>query len=198
MALHLHSVDWSRLPRPEEDGAADHLKGSLLPEVALPSTDGDDVNLAALEGLTIVYAYPMTAQPGKPLPAGWDDIPGARGCTPQACAFRDQADEMRQQGVRQLFGLSTQSTHYQQEAASRLHLPFSLLSDRDLTLTHAMRLPTIEVGGITLTKRLTLAIQDGRIVEAFYPVFPPDEAPAAVVNWLRLRCPREKITGAEP
>jgi len=177
-------VDWSQLPVPAADGAADHLAGSVLPSVGLPATDGRTVDLAALAGLSVVYAYPMTGRPDQPLPDGWDAIPGARGCTPQACAFRDHAAELVRLGVDHLFGLSTQSTGYQQEAAARLQLPFALLSDAELRLADALGLPTLRVEGRALLKRLTLVIRDGVILRCFYPVFPPDAAPGQVIDWL--------------
>jgi peroxiredoxin len=173
------------LPRPIDDGAADHLTGLALPDLALSATDGAAVNLAKLRGRTVVYAYPRTGEPGKPLIEGWDAIPGARGCTPQSCAFRDHFAELKQLGVAQLFGLSTQDTAYQHEAAERLHLPFAILSDAELDFTRALRLPTFSAGGMTLLKRLTLVIDDGKIVKVFYPVFPPDKNADEVIAWLR-------------
>ena len=171
--------------RPIDDGAADHLTGLALPDLALSATDGAAVNLAKLRGRTVVYAYPRTGDPGKPLIEGWDAIPGARGCTPQSCAFRDHFAELKQLGVAQLFGLSTQDTAYQHEAAERLHLPFAILSDAELDFTRALRLPTFSAGGMTLLKRLTLVIDDGKIVKVFYPVFPPDKNADEVIAWLR-------------
>jgi peroxiredoxin len=173
------------LPRPIDDGAADHLTGLAVPDLALSATDGAAVNLAKLRGRTVVYAYPRTGEPGKPLIEGWDAIPGARGCTPQSCAFRDHFAELKQLGVAQLFGLSTQDTAYQREAVERLHLPFAILSDAELDLTRALRLPTFSAGGMTLLKRLTLVIDDGKVVKVFYPVFPPDKNADEVIAWLR-------------
>jgi peroxiredoxin len=169
---------------PADDGSADHLTGTALPALALPATDGRQVNLSALAGLVVVYAYPMTGRPDQPAPAGWDAIPGAKGCTPQACAFRDHAAELVRLGVAHLFGLSTQETGYQQEAAARLRLPFALLSDAELRLARALSLPTFRADGRALLKRLTLVVRDGVIVHAFYPVFPPDAAAGQVVDWL--------------
>jgi peroxiredoxin len=181
----LHEVDWSKIPAPEDDGAAAHLTDMAMPDVSLPATDGASVNLAGLEGRTVVYAYPRTGQPGKiALVDDWDMIPGARGCTPQSCSFRDHAAEIRTLGVARLFGLSTQDTAYQREVVERLHLPFALLSDETLALTRALKLPTFEVAGQTLIKRLALVIDDGVISKVFYPVFPPDRNAAEVATWL--------------
>jgi len=181
----LENVDWRALPAPEDDGAADHLSGLALPRgIALPATDGRAVDLSALAGLNVIYAYPMTGRPDRPLPDGWDALPGARGCTPQACAFRDHAAELRRLGVAEVFGLSTQTSDWQQEAVERLHLPFALLSDRDLRLAGTLRLPTFEVEGQTLLSRLTLIMREAHIEAVFYPVFPPDRAPAQVIEWL--------------
>ena len=172
------------LPVPVADGAASHLTSSAVPAIALAATDGSQVNLAELTGRTVVYGYPRTGQPDKPLPDGWNDIPGARGCTPQSCAFRDHHADLLALGVRHLYGLSTQDTDYQREAATRLHLPFLLLSDAALKLTRALRLPTFTTAGMTLLKRLTLVIDDGTITKVFYPVFPPDKNAEEVVAWL--------------
>ena len=140
--IHNPMVLPENLPVPQDDGAASHLKGLRLPDVALPATDGTSVNLAKLKGRTVVYVYPRTGRPGQALPTGWDAIPGARGCTPQSCGFRDHFAELKRLGVAALFGLSTQDTAYQREAAERLHLPFAILSDADFTLTRALKLPT--------------------------------------------------------
>jgi peroxiredoxin len=172
------------LPVPLDDGACDHLPGMRLPSMALPATDGSMVDLAMLPGRSVVYAYPRTGRPDQPLPTGWDEIPGARGCTPQSCAYRDLAAELRSLGAR-IFGLSTQDTAYQREAVARLHLPFPLLSDERLELTTALSLPSFAVDGMTLIKRLTLIIDDGAIETVFYPVFPPDADAANVAAWLR-------------
>ncbi|MFL5379992.1 MAG: peroxiredoxin [Myxococcales bacterium] len=180
----IETPDWSAIPAPQDDGAARHLPGMTMPAVGLPATDGRTVDLSKLPGRTVVYAYPRTGKPGVPNPTGWDMIPGARGCSPQSCAFRDHFAELQRLGVAHLFGLSTQDTAYQAEAAARLHLPFPLLSDAGLALTRALRLPTFEVDGMTLLKRLTLVIDGGRIAHVFYPVFPPDQNAAAVVEWL--------------
>jgi peroxiredoxin len=186
-AANLTDVDWSRLPPPVDDGAAQHLPGTALPEIALPSTDGSEVALARLAGLTVVYAYPMTGRPGIALPDGWDDIPGARGCTPQSCSFRDHYADLSAAGASRVFGLSKQDTDYQREAAERLHLPFPLLSDAALRLTTALRLPVMVVEGTSLLKRMALIVRDGVIVRVFYPVFPPDRNATDVLEWLRAQ-----------
>ncbi len=173
------------LPVPQDDGAAAHLAGMAVPAVALTATDGSTVNLVALAGQTVVYAYPRTGRPGQALPAGWDDIPGARGCTPQSCGFRDHFAELKDAGATAVFGLSTQDGAYQREARDRLQLPFELLSDENLALSKALDLPLFEADGMTLMKRLTLIIRDGRIEHVFYPVFPPDRSAADVAEWLR-------------
>jgi peroxiredoxin len=173
------------LPVPQDDGAARHLEGFRLPSLALPATDGSEVDLAALSGRTVVYIYPRTGRPGQPLPDGWDAIPGARGCTPQSCSFRDHFAELKALGVSHLYGMSTQDGDYQREAAERLHLPFAILSDAGLRFTRALRLPTFAVDGMTLQKRMVLVIDDGVIAKVLYPVFPPDESAGVVVAWLR-------------
>jgi peroxiredoxin len=175
----------SNIPVPQDDGAARHLAGMPLPDIALPATSGAPVNLSKVKGRSVVYIYPRTGVPGVPNPDGWDTIPGARGCTPQSCAFRDHAGELKALGVPQLFGLSTQDTAYQREAAERLHLPFPILSDEKLELTEALKLPTFVAGGMTLLKRMAWVIDDGTIVKVFYPVFPPDKNAEEVIAWLR-------------
>jgi peroxiredoxin len=164
------------LPVPEDDGATDHLAGLDLPAVRLEATIGDPVDLAAAAraaGTLVVYVYPRTGTPGRPLPAGWDAIPGARGCTPESCSFRDHAGELAALGA-QVHGLSAQPLAEQREFAQREHMPFALLNDAGLLLADALRLPTFEVDGMTLYKRLTLIARGGRIDRVFYPVFPPD------------------------
>jgi peroxiredoxin len=185
MSSSVEAPDWSTIPAPLDDGATRHLAGAAMAPVALRATDGSEVDLSALPGRVIVYAYPRTGRPDVPNPEGWDMIPGARGCTPQSCAFRDHLAELQALGVAHLYGLSTQDTDYQREAAERLHLPFPLLSDEHLELTRAMNLPTFRVAGMTLLKRFTLVIDDGRIGHIFYPVFPPDRSAADVMEWLR-------------
>lgn len=171
------------LPIPVDDGACDHLSGVHLPSVPMKSTTGRLVDLAALRGRTVVYCYPRTGKPDTEPPKGWNEIPGARGCTPQSCAFRDRHKELQAMGAR-LFGLSTQSTEYQQEAVERLHLPFELLSDAALAFTSALRLPTFKVDSMVLIKRLTIILLDGRVEKVFYPVFPSDKNAQEIIAWL--------------
>jgi peroxiredoxin len=184
-ATHDPNVLPAALPVPPDDGAARHLPGMRLPSIALPATDGSAVDLARLAGRTVIYIYPRTGRPEVASPDGWDAIPGARGCTPQSCSFRDHFAQLRALGVAQVFGLSTQDTDYQREAVERLHLPFAILSDARLELTHALALPTFTVAGMTLFKRMVLVIDGGVVAKVFYPVFPPDRSAAVVVAWLR-------------
>ena len=172
------------IPVPQDDGAARHLAGLTLPDIALPATSGAPVNLSKLNGRTVLYIYPRTGVPGVDPPPGWDQIPGARGCTPQSCGFRDHFTELKGLGVSHVYGLSTQDTAYQREAAERLHLPFAILSDAELKLARAIDLPTFTTSGMTLFKRMALVIDDGVIVKAFYPVFPPDKNAEEVIAWL--------------
>ena len=172
------------LPVPVDDGAGARLLGRRLPAVKLQATTGQSVDVSALSGTTVIYCYPLTGRPDLSLPDGWDDIPGARGCTPQSCAFRDHYQELRHLGV-DVYGLSTQTTEYQREAVERLHLPYALLSDAGMELVQALKLPTFEAGAMTLLKRLTLIIADGVIVKVFYPVFQPDKNAGEVVAWLK-------------
>lgn len=181
----LAHVDWSKLPAPEEDGAARHLPGILVPSIAMPSTAGGEVVLADLSGRTIVFTYQMTGTPGVALPDGWDLIPGARGCTPHACAFRDLYAELTAAGASAVFGLSTQTPEAQREAALRLHLPFPLVSDAGVVLQQAMRLPSMVVDGTTMLRRLALILDAGRVTQVFYPVFPPDANARDVLAWLK-------------
>jgi peroxiredoxin len=180
----LHSVP-AGVPVPVDDGACAHLPGARVPSgVALLSTRGRHVDLATLPGRTVVYAYPRTGKPDRdPLP-GWDRVPGARGCTPQSCAFRDHAQELAQLGAA-VYGLAINEPAWQRETAERLRLPFELLSDADLRLTQAMRLPTFEIAGFTLLKRFTLILRDGVVEHVRYPVWPTDGDAAAVADWLR-------------
>jgi peroxiredoxin len=173
------------IPMPQDDGAARHLAGMRLPDLSLPATDGAAVNLSKLKSRTVVYVYPRTGVPGVDTPPGWNEIPGARGCTPQSCSFRDHFGELKRLGVAQLYGLSTQDTAYQQEAVMRLHLPFAILSDEKLALTKALKLPTFTTSGMTLLKRMALVIDNGVIAKTFYPVFPPDKNAEEVIAWLQ-------------
>ncbi len=182
----LLDVDWSQIPAPEDDGAAVHLVGMVIPPVSLRATNDSAVVLSELKGRTVVFGYPRTGEPGKiALVDDWDMIPGARGCTPQNCAFRDLFAELKAAGARQVFGVSTQSNDYQTEMASRLHLPFPVLSDEKLDLVEALDLPVMEVAGVTMIKRLALVIDDARITHVFYPVFPPDRNAGDVLAWLK-------------
>ena len=177
------------LPVPVDDGMARHIPGLRVPPIALPATTGESVDLSALPGRTVVYCYPRTGRPDQDPPEGWNLIPGARGCTPQSCAFRDHYRELGALGAR-VFGLSTQDTNYQREAVERLHLPFPLLSNSGLDFASALRLPTFEVHSMQLLKRLTLILRDGVVEHVFYPVFPPDRNAQEVVDWLAARSAR--------
>ncbi len=183
-ATTVEAPDWSSVPAPPDDGAATHLLGARLPAVLLPATSSSSIDLSALPGRTVLYAYSRTGQPGAGNPTGWDMIPGARGCSPQSCEFRDHFAELRRLGVDWVFGLSTQDTAYQQEAVERLRLPFPLLSDAAGALTRALDLPTFEAAGMTLLRRFTLLIDGGTVAHVFYPVFPPDRNAADVIAWL--------------
>jgi peroxiredoxin len=173
------------LPRPKDDGAARHLKGMALPDLELPSTANRRVNLSKIAApRVVVYAYPMTGRPDRQLPQGWDDIPGARGCTPETCGFRDHHKDLAKLQT-EVFGVSTQDTPYQQEMVKRLEVPFEVLSDEHMELARALKLPTFTVEGMTLLKRLTLVARNGRIEQVFYPVFPPDKHAEEVIAWLK-------------
>jgi peroxiredoxin len=173
------------IPVPQDDGRARHLTGAKLPDLALPATSGGAVNLSKLKGRTVVYIYPRTGVPGVDPPPGWDQIPGARGCTPQSCGFRDHFAELKTLGVSHVFGLSTQDTAYQREAAERLHLPFPILSDAELNFSLNLHLPMFMAAGMTLLARMALVIDNGVILKVFYPVFPPDKNAEEVIGWLR-------------
>ncbi|MCJ1294177.1 hypothetical protein MMC34_005734 [Xylographa carneopallida] len=184
-----HSTFPSDLPIPQDDGACNHLPDTALPNINLPST-GDlshFVNLSQLQELTIIFCYPRTGGPNEVVPATWDAIPGARGCTPQACSFRDNLPALKEYGVKNVYGLSTQSTEYQKEVHERLHLPYELLSDEGLAFVEAMRLPTIGWEGKRLVKRITLAVEEGKVVKYWYPVFPPDRNVLDVLEWVKGR-----------
>jgi len=182
----LTDVDWSKIPAPEDDGAAAHLVGMTIPSVSLRATDDTAVDLSELRGRTVMFGYPRTGEPGKiGLTDDWDMIPGARGCTPQACSFRDLFRDLTSAGAQHVFGLSTQSNAYQTEMAARLHLPFPVLSDEKLDLADALSLPTMDVADLTLIKRLALVVDDAVITHVFYPVFPPDRNAGDVLEWLK-------------
>ncbi|MDB5656735.1 MAG: peroxiredoxin [Tardiphaga sp.] len=182
----LLEVDWSQIPAPQDDGATAHLVGMTIPPVSLRATSDTAVVLSELTGRTVVFGYPRTGEPGmSALVDDWDMLPGARGCTPQTCAFRDLFADLKAAGATQVFGLSTQSSDYQTEMASRLHLPFPVLSDEKLELVEALDLPVMDVAGLTLIKRLALVIDDAKISHVFYPVFPPDRNAGDVLEWLK-------------
>lgn len=175
----------ANLPRPKDDGGARHLKGMALPDLELPSTGNRRVNLSKVSAARIViYAYPMTGRPDRQLPQGWDDIPGARGCTPETCGFRDHHKDLAKLHA-DVFGISTQDTPYQQEMVKRLEVPFEVLSDEQMVFARALKLPTFTVEGMTLLKRLTIVARNGRIEHVFYPVFPPDKHAEEVIAWLK-------------
>jgi len=174
----------TNLPVPQDDGACRHLPGARLPDLALPSTSGEPINLSERADVSVVYIYPLTGRPGVDLPPGWDEIPGARGCTPESCAFRDHHAEIRSCGA-EVFGLSSQSSDYQREAQTRLHLTFELLSDEEFRFADALSLPTFTAGGMRLLKRVTLICRQGTIEHVFYPIFPPDGHAAEVVAYLQ-------------
>jgi peroxiredoxin len=182
----LLNVDWSKIPAPEDDGAAAHLTGMPIPPISLLATNDTSVVLSELKGRVVVFGYPRTGEPGRvSLVDDWDMIPGARGCTPQACAFRDLFAELKAAGAKHVFGLSTQSNAYQTEMAARLHLPFPVLSDENLELVQALDLPTMEVADLTMMKRIAVIIDDARVTHVFYPVFPPDRNAGDVLAWLK-------------
>ncbi|MDN5851667.1 MAG: peroxiredoxin [Actinomycetia bacterium] len=173
------------LPEPDDDGAADHLPGMSLPDLALDTTGGTQIRLDDLgAGPTVLYLYPKTGRPGVAMPPGWDEIPGARGCTTEACDFRDHHRELQNAGVERVYGVSSQPSAYQAEAAQRLKLPFALVADPDLQLAARLSLPTFVADGERLYKRLTLVVRDGSIGRVFYPVFPPNEHAQQVLDWL--------------
>lgn len=177
----------SDLPVPQDDGSTDHLIGMQLPHISLGSTSGKDIALGEIKDKLAIYCYPMTGQPNVALPDGWDQIPGARGCTPQSCAFRDHYQELQSLGT-QVIGLSVQTTEYQKEMADRLHLPFPVLSDKDYQFQRALNIPTFVAGGMTLLKRVTLIANDGVIIGVHYPIFPSDSDASWVVNFLKNHC----------
>jgi peroxiredoxin len=174
----------ANLPVPEDDGACNHLEGMRFPSLALISTSEKKVDISSMRGLVVVYFYPLIGRPDSPPMLGWNEIPGARGCTPQSCAFRDLYAEFNALGVC-IYGASTQSHSEQVEASERLHLPFELVSDFSFELAYALKLPTFEYNSLVLIKRLTLIIENGIIKKVFYPVFPPNENAANVIAWIK-------------
>jgi peroxiredoxin len=172
------------LPVPQDDGASDHLKGLNLPSLELMAINGDVVDLSKLKGRAVIYCYPMTGRPDRDLPEGWNQIPGARGCTPQSCSFRDHYQELKSLGV-EVFGLSVQTSEYQQEMVQRLHLPFLVLSDENYLFQKALNLPTFIASGMTLLKRITLIVHDGVIEAVHYPIFPSDSDAPWVIQYLK-------------
>ena len=173
------------LPVPLDDGATNHLKGMKLPRVSLQATNGKRIDLADIKGRLVIYCYPMTGQPNVALPDGWDQIPGARGCTPQSCSFRDHHSELSALGAN-VFGLSVQDTEYQREMVERLHLPFLVLSDANFKFCELMRLPTFEVSGMRLLKRVTMIAENNSVVGIHYPIFPSDSDAKWVIDQLSL------------
>lgn len=171
------------LPIPLDDGACNHLENMQIPNAYLWSTDEQEINLSSLSGWSVIFCYPMTGRPNVPIPEGWVQIPGAAGCTPQACSYRDNHAELKRNGV-SIYGISTQTSEAQKEASNRLGLPYPLLSDINHSFSSALKLPMLEVGGSKLIKRLTLILKDGVIKKCFYPVFPPDKNVVEVMAWL--------------
>jgi peroxiredoxin len=174
------------LPVPTDDGACDHLKGVLLPGVTLQTTSGRTVNLRDVRGRTVFFFYPRTGEPSKPAPPDWDLIPGARGCTPQSCGFRDLYQEFRILGF-EIYGVSSQDSSYQKEFVIRNHIPFEILSDSEFRLTDSLRVPTFQYNGMRLIKRMAWITEEGSISKVFYPVFPPNENATQVLKWLKTR-----------
>ena len=181
----LTNVDWSKIPEPKGDENLNHLNNYIIEPIKLKSTNDKLVELSDFKGLTIIYIYPMTGQPDKPLPDNWDNIPGARGCTPQSCSFRDNFYELKKLNISNIFGLSTQTSEYQREMVQRLKLPYEVLSDEKLEFAKQLNLPIFEVGEMKLIKRITLILKDNKIIKYFYPVFPPDKNVDDVIAYLK-------------
>ena len=182
----LSAPDWSKIPAPKEDEDLSHLLKYKIKSVLLKSTNNQSIDLSKIKGLSIIYIYPMTGQPNKPLPENWDNIPGARGCTPQSCSFRDNFSILKNLNVNNIFGLSTQTTDYQKEMTERLHLPFPVLSDEKLEFAKQLNLPIFEVENMKLIKRITLILKDNEIIKYFYPIFPPDKNVEQVIQFLTI------------
>ena len=180
----LTNVDWSKIPAPKGEENLSHLNNYTIKQVKLKSTDDKLVELSEIKGLTIIYIYPMTGQPDKPLPDNWDNIPGARGCTPQSCSFRDNFSQLKKLNVDNIFGLSTQNNQYQKEMVKRLSLPYQVLSDEKLEFAKQLNLPVFEVENMKLIKRITLILSNNKIIKYFYPVFPPDKNVNDVIKFL--------------
>jgi peroxiredoxin len=180
----LTNVDWSKIPAPKGEENLSHLNNYTIKQVKLKSTDDKLVELSEIKGLTIIYIYPMTGQPDKPLPDNWDNIPGARGCTPQSCSFRDNFSQLKKLNVDNIFGLSTQNNQYQKEMVKRLSLPYQILSDEKLEFANQLKLPIFEVENMKLIKRITLILSNNKIIKYFYPVFPPDKNVNDVIKFL--------------
>jgi len=180
----LTNVDWSKIPAPKGEENLSHLNNYTIKQVKLKSTDDKLVELSEIKGLTIIYIYPMTGQPDKPLPDNWDNIPGARGCTPQSCSFRDNFSQLKKLNVDNIFGLSTQNNQYQKEMVKRLSLPYQVLSDEKLEFAKQLNLPVFEVENMKLIKRITLVLNNNKIIKYFYPVFPPDKNVNDVIKFL--------------
>ena len=187
----LSAPDWSKIPAPKEDEDLSHLLKYKIKSVLLKSTNNQSVDLSKIKGLSIIYIYPMTGQPNKPLPENWDNIPGARGCTPQSCSFRDNFSILKNLNVNNIFGLSTQTTDYQKEMTERLHLPFPVLSDEKLEFSKQLNLPIFEVENMKLIKRITLILKDNEIIKYFYPIFPPDKNVELVIQFLTIHSSKE-------
>ena len=186
----LTDVDWSVLPPPHDDGRAAHLTGKRFPRLSIRSTSAESINIGALRGTTVLFVFPRIRSGNRPPSEKWEKTPGAKGCTPQACSFRDMYEVLRSRGVDHLYGLSAQPAAEQEEAVHRLHLPYDLLSDEKLRLAGTLRLPTFTFEGVRLFSRLTLIIRDGFIRHVFYPVFPPDANPQSVAQWLHEHASR--------